>query len=131
MFSKKHTDDTNHQSAESFPKKSVLKGKSYFAVIKNFIDDDAFLRAFFQKQYKYLLLLFFLSMLYVNNRFVYEKKLKDLDKARSEMIDLKYRSLSLSKDLKVAGRRTHIREQLKNKGSDLAEPAEPVIIIQK
>lgn len=105
--------------------------KSFFSAARDFIDNDAFLRENIQRQYLYVLLLFVLSMVYINNRFIHERELRQLEKSKSELTDLKYRSLTISKDLKVAGRRTSISTALQNQGSDLQEATSPIVIIRQ
>lgn len=104
--------------------------RSAFAVLRDFVAGDVFLKDTVQRQYLYILMLFVLSLVYINNRFLYERQLKRLDKSKQELTDLKYRSLTISKELKVAGRRTTILNELKNHGSDLDESTSPVIIIE-
>jgi hypothetical protein len=49
---------------------------------------------------------------------------------RNELVDLRYRSLTISKELKLAGRRTMILDALNECASNLKEATEPVIIIE-
>lgn len=111
-------------------KGGVKGGKSFFSAARDFVDGDVFLRENIQRQFLFILLLFVLAMVYINNRFMYEKELRELDRSKRELVDLKYRSLTISKDLKVAGRRTSIRKELQNQGSDLEESTSPVIVIK-
>lgn len=111
--------------------KQEKKNKSFFSAAKDFVDNDDFLRENIQKQYLFVLLLFVLSMVYINNRFIYERELRQLAKSKTELADLKYRSLTISKQLKVAGRRTSISRELLNQGSDLQEATSPIIIISE
>jgi hypothetical protein len=83
-----------------------------------------------QKQFLFLLLLFVLSLVYVNNRFLYERQLREVNKLRVEAEDIKYRSLVISKELKQAGRRTMILKALSENGSRLSEATEPIVIIE-
>ena len=77
-----------------------------------------------------MLLIFVLSLVYINNRFLYERELREVAKLRNEVVDLRYRSLTISKEVKQAGRRTMIIEALKAHGSDLEEATKPIIIIE-
>ena len=102
---------------------------SAVSLIKEIIAGDVFLRETVQKQFLYVLL-FVLSLFYVNNRFLYEKELREVNRMRNELVDLRYRSLTISKELKLAGRRTMILDALNECGSNLKEATEPVIIIE-
>ncbi len=106
-------------------------GVSVVTLIKDVIAGDVFLKEAVQKQFLYVGLLFLLSLIYVNNRFLYEKELREVEKLRKEVVDLKYRSLTLSKDMKLAGRRTMIIEILDVMGVDLEESAKPIVIIEE
>ena len=103
---------------------------SVVTLIKDFIAGDVFLKETVQKQFLYVGLLFLLSLIYVNNRFLYEKELREVEKLRQEVVDLRYRSLTLSKDVKLAGRRAMIIEKLDAMGVDLEESAKPTVIIE-
>ena len=104
---------------------------SVVTLIKDIIAGDVFLREVVQKQFLYLVLLFLLSLIYVNNRFLYEKELREVERLRNEVKDLRYRSLTLSKDLKQAGRRAMIIETLDVMGVDLVETTKPIVIIEE
>lgn len=95
------------------------------------VEDDTFLRENIQRQYLFILLLFVLAMMYINNRFLHERELRDLNKSKAELVDLKYRSLTLTRDLKIAGRRTEVSRELKNQGSDVEESSSPVVVIRE
>lgn len=103
---------------------------SVITLVREFIAGDVFLKETVQKQYLYVLLLFVLSLVYINNRFLYERELREIAKLRNEVVDLRYRSLTISKEVKQAGRRTMIIEALKAHGSDLEEATKPIVIIE-
>ncbi|MBR4154286.1 MAG: hypothetical protein IKT96_02950 [Paludibacteraceae bacterium] len=120
---------------QSEPKKPTIVDSdgdnvSVVTRIKEFIAGDVFLKETVQKQFLYVGLLFLLSLIYVNNRFLYENELRAVEKLRNEVVDLKYRSLTLSKDVRLAGRRAMIIERLDAMGVDLEESAKPIIIIE-
>ncbi len=103
---------------------------SVVTLVKEFIAGDVFLKETVQKQYLYVLLIFVLSLVYINNRFLYERELREIARLRSEVVDLRYRSLTISKEVKQAGRRTMIIEALKAHGSNLEETAKPIVVIE-
>lgn len=105
-------------------------GVSVVTLTKEFIAGDILLKEAIQKQFLFLLLLFVLSLVYVNNRFLYERQLREVNKLRVEAEDIKYRSLVISKELKQAGRRTMILNALSENGSRLSEATEPIVIIE-
>lgn len=103
---------------------------SVITLVREFIAGDVFLKETVQKQYLFVLLLFVLSLVYINNRFLYERELREVAKLRNEVVDLRYRSLTISKEVKQAGRRAMIIEALKSHGSDLEEATKPIVIIE-
>jgi hypothetical protein len=103
---------------------------SVVTLVREFIAGDVFLKETVQRQYLYVLLIFVLSLVYINNRFLYERELREIARLRSEVVDLRYRSLTISKEVKQAGRRTMIIEALKAHGSDLEETAKPIVVIE-
>lgn len=103
---------------------------SVITLVREFIAGDVFLKETVQKQYLYVLLLVVLSLVYINNRFLYERELREVAKLRNEVVDLRYRSLTISKEVKQAGRRAMIIEALKSHGSDLEEATKPIVIIE-
>lgn len=103
---------------------------SVITLVREFVAGDVFLKEAVQKQFLYVLLLVVLSLVYINNRFLYERQLREIASLRNEVVDLRYRSLTISKEVKQAGRRTMIIEALKSHGSDLEEATKPIIIIE-
>lgn len=136
LFKKKQSGQTeavsdNKPTETTSGKSSRIMGGSFFSKMKSMVEDDTFLRENIQRQYLYILLLFVLAMVYINNRFLHERELRELNKAKEELVDLKYRSLTITRDLKITGRRTEVRKALKNQGSDVEESTSPVIIIRE
>ena len=103
---------------------------SVITLVREFIAGDVFLKEAVQKQFLYVLVVVVLSLVYINNRFLYERQLREIASLRNEVVDLRYRSLTISKEVKQAGRRTMIIEALKSHGSDLEEATKPIIIIE-
>ena len=124
------------KNKQSEPRKSTIVDSgeekiSVVTLIKDIVAGDVFLKEAVQKQFLFVGLLFLLSLVYVNNRFLYEKELREVEKLRKEVVDLRYRSLTLSKNMKLAGRRTMIIETLDAMGVDLEESAKPIVIIEE
>ncbi len=121
---------------ESKPDKKRFSGFQDFVIssgklFKDLMAGDVLLSDMFQRSVIYIMLIFVLSLWYINNRFLYERDLRNLNKSKQELIDLKYRSLNISKNLMQAGRRTTILKSLEAQGSDLQEATSPIIIINE
>jgi hypothetical protein len=61
---------------------------------------------------------------------LYERELREIERKRAEVTDLRYRSLSMSKEVKQAGRRSAVVRVLEEKGSVLKSSMKPVVIIE-
>ena len=120
----------DRQPVESAKTERVVDRVSVVTLVKEFIAGDILLKEAIQKQFLFLLLLIVLSLVYVNNRFLYERQLREVNRLRVEAEDVKYRSLVISKELKQAGRRTMILKALSENGSKLSEATEPIVIIE-
>lgn len=107
-----------------------ISSQNIFSKVENALAGDLLLNDMVRKQYLFILLLFGLSLFYINNRFLYEKQLKEIDKSQKELADVKYRALVITKELKSTGRRTAVINRLKNAGSDIDEASSPAIIIK-
>lgn len=105
-------------------------GTSVITLIKELIAGDVFLRDVVQKQFLFVLFLVVLSLVYVNNKFLYERQLREISALRFEVVDLRYRSHTITKEVKLAGRRTMVIESLKARGSNLGEATKPIVIIE-
>ena len=116
------------------PKSTTIdnaEGKvSVVTMMREFVAGDILLKETIQKKFLFVLLLVVLSLVYVNNRFLYERQLRELNKLKIEVDDMHYRSLVASKELKQAGRRTMILKALRERGSNLEEATEPIVIIK-
>lgn len=120
-------------SGEKQLKNEGVKRRTRISIVtwvKEFVAGDVFLKEAVQKQFLFVIMMFVLSLVYVNNRFLYEKQLREVDKLRSEVVDLRYRSLAISKEAKLMGRRTKVAEILNEAGSEVTEALEPIIIIE-
>ena len=92
---------------------------------------DVLVKRKFLKQLPFLVFLLMLSLFYVNNRFSYEAELRELNKLKSEMVDKRYRSLTISKELMEMGRQSRIEQRLKRMGSELQDARTPLIMVKE
>ncbi len=131
MWGKKKKNSEENGSQEKKKSKISKRLNQTGAFFKNLAAGDILVSDILQRQLPYIILVFVLSLLYINNRFLYERQLRELNDSKIELIDLKYRSLTISKELMLKGRRTEVIEQLKRQGSDLQEATSPIIIIKE
>lgn len=84
---------------------------------------------YMMKQMPFVLLIVLLSLIYINNRFMYEGELKKNYQLTQELQNVKYRSLTLSKELLEMGRRSGVQNRLKSVSSSLQESYKPMIVV--
>lgn len=98
---------------------------------KDLINGNILTKEFVQNQLPFILFLAIIALFYINNRFAYEAQLKEQAHLKNELIDAKYRSLTVSEQLTQMSKRSAVIEQLKASGSELQETIHPPIIISK
>ena len=86
----------------------------------NSILDGSFLNSeFFRKQYKSLLLLAVLLIIYIGNRYTLTRKIAQVDSLSKELTELRYDVLIQRSRLMQESRHSNIDELVKEKGLDL------------
>ncbi|MDR0732708.1 MAG: hypothetical protein LBF08_01410 [Dysgonamonadaceae bacterium] len=71
------------------------------------------------RQFKLLVLIVFLIIIFISNRYYCMKKLTEIENLTTILQDVKYESLIISTELTSSCRRSHIEEMLINKGIEL------------
>lgn len=113
-----------------------IKGNEDFSDIKSstvrdVINGNLLTKNFIKKQYKLILLMAFLAVVYVNNRYVCETQLAHAIELKKQIKDLKYESLTISAQLMGVSRQTSIMQLLNEKGIALKEAKTPAIVIER
>ena len=80
---------------------------------------------FFIRNYKLLLLIVLLIVLYIGNRYSTAMKLAEVDSLKKELTDVKYEALMQQTYLMRESRRSYIKELVEERGLDLVEPTSP------
>ncbi|MDR3338524.1 MAG: hypothetical protein LBT25_00265 [Candidatus Symbiothrix sp.] len=86
---------------------------------------------FFVAQSKLLILIVFLILLFISNRYACMKKLTEIENLTTQLKDIKYENLIISTELMTHSRQSQIEELLKQKGINLAASKSSVYEIQK
>lgn len=123
------TSQNSNDINEEPKKKSGKKWHFSKQWIRDLMNGDVLVRDVVQRQMKFIILLLMLAMFYINNRFAYEAELKRLDELNQELVDARFRSLTIQKEMVEKGRRSQVEQRLQKLGSSLAEPNSPVIIV--
>ena len=83
-----------------------------------------------RRQIGVIILIAFMTLIYVSNRFSCQQDLLEIAKLEKELIDAKYKALAISSELTEMCRESNVLEMLKNnKDSVLKIPTQPPYII--
>ncbi len=82
------------------------------------------------KQVPLMLLVVILSLIYINNRFLYESELSRNQKLRTELVNKKCESLTKLKELLELERRSGVQDKLQKMNSNLQESFTPVVLVE-
>lgn len=80
---------------------------------------------FFLKNTRFMVLVFFIVVLYISNRYSCIAKKAEIESLKSEMKDVKYESLTISSELTSVSRQTKVQSLVDNNGLGLHSPTEP------
>ncbi|MDR3193715.1 MAG: hypothetical protein LBT76_00310 [Tannerella sp.] len=78
-----------------------------------------------------IVLVAFLALLYVGNRYVCLLKLREIDRLQQELRDARYESVSLSGQLTGNNRQTQVENLVKAQGLELGSAKTPPYILHK
>ena len=99
--------------------------------LKSFMGGDILMMDFFLRQLKLLILIMLLLMLYINNRYVAQQKVLEIDRLRKELIDVKYDALTRNSELMERSRQSRIEEHIAGKEESVKISTNPPYIIKR
>ncbi len=114
----KDAKDNNEQLVENFSLKSILDGR--ILVHKGF-----------RRWLPMIVVLFAISLVYINNRFAYEALVMKNNELKEEKIDLQTTGLVKIRQYKEVSTRSAVIKKLSEMGSSITEPQTPPIVIDK
>lgn len=92
----------------------------------NSILDGSFLNSnFLRQQYKFLLLLVLMLIIYVGNRYTLTRKIAEVDSLGKQVTELRYEVLIQRSQLMQESRQSHIHRLVEEKGLTLKSTHEP------
>lgn len=109
-------------------KEAVQRSKMTF---KEIASGEALSREWLQRQIPFILFLAIVALFYINNRFTYEKKMRDIDGLKKELVNLKYESLTVSEELMQMSRQSYVIDRLSEQGSNLQVSTQPAVVINQ
>lgn len=101
--------------------------------LKSIFSGDILGHKFLKKQANLLILIVMLTILYIDNRYNSQQELIEIDRLKKELINAKYDALSVSSELTVRSRQSHIEEFIteENAAEPLQTAATPPFLIRK
>ena len=106
------------------------KKKKAFSFV-DFISGGILAEDFVIKQSKLLILIVFLIILFISNRYSCAKKLTEIEDLKKKLEDVRYENLIISTELTTNSRQSQIEFLLEKKGIDLKSPESPTYEIRK
>lgn len=98
--------------------------------LKNILGGDILAAGFFEKNGWLIVLIVVLTIVYVNNRYLCQQQMLEIDKLKKELTDIKYDALTRSSELMEKSRQSRIEDYVSNKESDLQTATNPPYIIE-
>ncbi len=99
--------------------------------LKSFMGGDILMMDFFRRQLKLLLLILVLLMFYINNRYIAQRKVLEIDRLRKELVDIKYDALTRNSELMERSRQSRIEEHIAGKEESVKISTNPPYIIKR
>ena len=98
--------------------------------LKEIIGGDILAGDFFRRQTKLLVLVMVLVLLYINNRYVCQRQMIEIDRLKKELIDIRYDALTRNSELMEKSRQSRIEEYVATRESDLQTSTTPPYLIK-
>jgi len=86
---------------------------------------------FFVKNWRFLLVVFVITALYISNRFSCISRISEIESLKKELKEAKYRSLAVSSELIGIGRLSQVEALVNKNGLELTTSKEPTAKIEK
>lgn len=108
----------------------AVKGKNK-KNIKSWFDGDMLLSPLLQRHLGLFLLAFVLIVVYIANRYAFQREQVYIKELREELNDRKYEALARSSELMEKSRESNIQRFIKEQGSELQIPTKAPVVIKK
>ncbi len=110
--------------------KEIKTQQSPHLTLKSILGGDILVHDFFKRQANLIILIVFLTILYIENRYLSQQELIEIDKLKKELIDTKYDALTISSELTEKSRQSHIEEYISKEGNSLETATTPPYLIK-
>jgi hypothetical protein len=108
-----------------------FSGKKKKLSVGSILGGEILKEDFVVKQSKLIILITFLFVLFISNRYSCLKKLTEINRLKTELRDIKYENLVISAQLTTNSRQSQIESLLKEKGLNLSGSKIPAYEIHK
>ena len=99
--------------------------------IKSWFDGDMLLSPLLQRHLGLFLLVFVLIVVYVGNRYAFQREQVRIKELREELNDIKYEALARSSELMEKSRESNIEKYIEEQGSQLQMSTCPPVVLKK
>ncbi len=107
------------------------KNKNNRKSLKSWFDGDMLLSPFLQRNLGLFLLIAALIVVYVSNRYAFQREQLQIKELRETLEDVKYEALARSSDLMERSRESNIQRFIVERGSELAIPTKAPVVIKE
>ncbi len=98
--------------------------------LKSILGGDILAHEFLRRQANLLILIVFLTILYIDNRYSSQQELIEIDRLKKELVDIKYDALTISSELTEKSRQSRIEKYISDKGTPLKTASTPPYLIK-
>ena len=88
------------------------KANSRWKMFTSIIGGDFIAHSFFRRQANLLILIFIMTIIYIDNRYTSQRELIEIDRLKKELTEAKYYSLAISSELTERSRQSKIEEYI-------------------
>jgi len=99
--------------------------------LKSWLDGDMLLSPFLQRHLGLLILIFALIIVYVSNRYAFQREQVEIQRLRTELSDVKNEALARTGELMENSRESNIERFIVEQGSELKIPTKAPVVIKK
>ena len=97
---------------------------------KSIMGGDILAHNFLRRQAALLVLIVFLTILYIDNRYSSQQELIEIDRLMKELIDFKFDALTISSELTEKSRQSRIEEYLATENTGLQTATTPPDVLE-
>lgn len=110
-----------NKSAESKKKKTSIRNILFGDILENDL---------ISKNYKFIVFLAFLAIVYVDNRLAIERQQIKIRELKKELTDIRYRVLTTNSEIMSKSRQSNIENYINSEGSEIKTAKTPPFIIK-